>query len=142
MLAADTSLRVVLPVPLWARQRFATESLVAFPDLIRALYCDPTGTCFRVLGCNLQFATTKLRPNSIHDRTSVLAATMKGIAEGLRGGPQGDPRQQGGCFVVEGEALVWAHLDTYNADQVPIPVLVAASGLPPDTYVHKLHVSP
>ena len=31
---------------------------------------------------------------------------------------------------------LWAHIDRHNADQVPIPVLCRAAGLPDDVYRH------
>lgn len=136
--ARGTQLLVVLPVPLWALQRYAREKLAAHPDFAAALFCDPAAALFAALACTVKFSTAKLRPDSIHAHTSVLTATLKGIAEGLRGGPQGSPSQMGGAFVLEdgGRRAAWAHKDSFNADQVPIPVLLAAAGAPAALYAH------
>jgi len=129
----------VLPVPLWALQRYVRERLGALsPALAARVFCDERAAAFAALACPVKFATAKLRPDSIHAHTGVAAAALRGLAEGLRGGMQGDPRQLGLAAVVEGGArVVWAHRDAYNADQVPIPVLVAAAGLPAGAYVHR-----
>ncbi len=136
--AGGTQLLIVLPVQLWALQRYAREQLSGHPALSAGLFCDPSGALFASQQCNVAFATAKLRPDSIHAHTGVLSATLKGIAEGLRGGPQGDPRQQGCALVLRegGQLSVWAHKDSYNADQVPIPVLLAAAGAPAELYQH------
>jgi len=58
---------------------------------------------------------------------------------------QGDPRQQGGCFIIstslKNEPTVhkeyktlWCHYDRHNADQVPIPVLFAAGNISQDLW--------
>jgi hypothetical protein len=126
---------VVLPVPLWSLQRLA-ERVV--PQLAAHLACDPTGAVFAALGCNFVFTTRKLRPDTIHAHTGVARAALGGLWEGLTGGMQGDPRQMGCAFVLDAEgSALWAHKDAFNADQVPIPVLLAAAGLEPAAlYTH------
>lgn len=126
---------VVLPVPLWSLQRLAQRVV---PQLAAHLACDPTGAVFAALGCNFVFTTRKLRPDTIHAHTSVARAALTGLWEGITGGMQGDPRQMGCAFVLDaGGRALWAHKDAFNADQVPIPVLLAAAGLAPETiYAH------
>jgi len=136
--AANVALIVVLPVPLWALQRYVREQLGAHAAFAARLFADEGAAAYKAFACPVKFATKKLRPDSIHAHTSVGAATWRGLLEGLRGGMQGDPRQLGLAAVVEGGArVVWAHRDAYNADQVPIPVLVAAAGLPAGVYMHR-----
>jgi len=136
--AGGVSLVVVLPVPLWALQRFVKERLGASPALAARIFADERAEAFALLSCPVKFATAKLRPDSIHAHTSVATAAWRGLLEGLRGGVQGDPRQLGLAAVIEGGTrVVWAHRDAFNADQVPIPVLIAAAGLPPSAYVHR-----
>lgn len=131
------SLVVVLPVPLWALQRFVREQLASAPALAACIFADESAASFSAFACPVKFASRKTRSDTIHAHTSVAAATLKGFAEGLRGGMQGDPRQLGLAAIVDsGEVIVWAHRDAFNADQVPIPVLVAAAGLPQTAYIH------
>jgi hypothetical protein len=135
---------VILPVQLWAAQRFLLEELDG-RALAASLYCDPDGVAFRALGrFNLKF-DTRSTFTSPHAQTTVAQATWRGLVLGLRSGTQGDPRQQGGAFVLRGAPAegaadcfecVWAHIDRHNADQVPIPVLVRAAGLPDAVYTH------
>jgi hypothetical protein len=127
-------LLVLLPVPLWALDKYAATQ----PALAPYLACDPSAAVFSALHCGFSFATAKLRPDSIHAHTGVLAATWKGLVQGVTGGMQGDPRQMGGALVLQGGSkVVWQHRDAYNADQVPIPVLLAAAGVDPSLYNHK-----
>ncbi len=131
------SLVILLPVPLWALQRFVREKLAASPALAACIFADEAAAAFSSFACPVKFASRKTRPDSIHAHTSVAAATLRGFAEGLRGGMQGDPRQLGLAAVVDGgEVIVWGHRDAFNADQVPIPVLIAAAGLPQAAYTH------
>ncbi len=147
--------RVVLPVPLWSLQKFvATETKAGTMSAAHAarLYCDPKAAAFAALGFNFKF-DSRAKFTSIHAQTSVAGATWKGFVLGVTGGgTQGDPRQQGGAFVIgaragageggeAGPECVWAHYDRHNADQVPIPVLLAAAGLSPSLYVHKRPVA-
>jgi len=144
-LAAErVRLAVILPVPLWAAQRFVRDELAGRP-LATSLYCDPGGVTFRGLGSFNHRFDTRSTFTSPHAQTTVAQATWRGLVLGLRSGTQGDPRQQGGAFVLRGGAAgsaaggvecVWAHLDRHNADQVPIPVLVRAAGLPDAVYAH------
>ena len=155
---------MILPVPLWAAQRFVRDELAGRPALADALYCDPGGAVFRALGSFTLRFDTRSTFTSPHAQTTVAQATWRGLVLGLRSGTQGDPRQQGGAFVlrrrrdggpevavagaavdgaaVDGAAVagdvecVWAHIDRHNADQVPIPVLVRAAGLPDAVYKH------
>jgi hypothetical protein len=131
---------VVLPVPLWALQRYARERLAASPALAACVFADERALAFKALACPVKFASKKLRPDSIHAHTTVARAAWKGFLEGLRGGTQGDPRQLGLSVVLQaapgGSRVLWAHRDAFNADQVPLPVLVAAAGLPPAAYAH------
>jgi hypothetical protein len=91
--------RIVLPVPLWALQRFLGEEMKGHA-LADALYCDPGGAAFKALGSfNLKF-DTRSTFTSPHAQTTVAQATWKGLVLGLRSGTQGDPRQQGGVFVI------------------------------------------
>jgi len=161
------TLAVVLPVPEWALMRYVADAKLS-PDMARRLYCDPSGALFAAAGCNLRF-DSRSKFTSPHAKTSVLAATWKGFALGVTTGMQGDPRQQGGCFILArresasagGETVVvgsgaeavaagagtaavmprtvWAHLDRHNADQVPIPVIMNAAGLPPSLYTQPAH---
>lgn len=149
--AHHTRVAVVLPVPLWAAQRFVREELGG-RALAGALYCDPGGAAFKALGSfSLKF-DTRSTFTSPHAQTTVAQATWRGLVLGLRSGTQGDPRQQGGAFVLRAstpaaaeagapggglaEECVWAHIDRHNADQVPIPVLLRAAGLPDAVYTH------
>jgi hypothetical protein len=118
----NVALIILLPVPLWSLQKFAAS----VPALAPHLACDPAGAVFKALNCNFSFATKKLRPDSIHAHTSVLGATWSGLVEGMATGMQGDPRQMGGALIVKEGKVIWQHKDQYNADQVPIPVLLAA----------------
>lgn len=105
------------------------------------IFADPAAAIATVAKCNKRF-DTRSTFTSPHAQTSVLGATLAGLALGLQTGPQGDPRQQGGAWVLNLEdggrrwSTRWAHRDRHNADQVPIPVLFAAAGLPPESYVH------
>jgi hypothetical protein len=135
--AAGVALVVVLPVPLWALQRYAADRLGAHAAFAARVFADEGGAAFRALGCPVKFASRKLRPDTIHAHTAVGTAAWRGLLEGLRGGMQGDPRQLGLAAVVDGGTrVVWAHRDAFNADQVPIPVLLAAAGVPASAYVH------
>ena len=134
-------MRIVLPVPLWAMQRYLAEEMKGHA-LADALFCDPGGAAFRALGSfNLKF-DTRSTFSSPHAQTTVAQATWKGLVLGLRSGTQGDPRQQGGAFVIRagggggGCSTMWTHIDRHNADQVPIMVLCRAAGLPDDVYRH------
>ena len=126
---------MVLPVPLWSLQRLAQQVV---PQLAAHLACDPSAAVFSALGCNFVFTTKKLRPDTIHAHTGVARATLSGLWGGLTSGMQGDPRQMGCAFVLDGEQRpLWQHKDAFNADQVPIPVLLAAAGLAPgEVYAH------
>jgi hypothetical protein len=135
--AAGVALIVVLPVPLWALQRYVREQMGAHAAFAARIFADESAAAYKALSCPVKFATAKLRPDSIHAHTSVATAAWRGLVEGLRGGMQGDPRQLGLAAIVDGGTrVVWAHRDAFNADQVPLPVLVAAAGLPPAAYVH------
>ena len=157
-------MRVVLPVPLWALQRFLAEEMKGHA-LAEALYCDPGGAAFHALGAFNKKFDTRSTFTSPHAQTTVAQATWKGLVLGLRSGTQGDPRQQGGAFVIRAgggrgtaagggggggggggaeqqqqqqpsASTLWAHIDRHNADQVPIMVLCRAAGLPDDAYRH------
>ena len=92
-------MRVVLPVPLWALQRFLAEEMKGHA-LAEALYCDPGGAAFHALGAFNKKFDTRSTFTSPHAQTTVAQATWKGLVLGLRSGMQGDPRQQGGAFVI------------------------------------------
>jgi hypothetical protein len=133
---------VVLPVPLWSLQRYlAQEKLLGTPAAAH-IFCDPHAAAFKALGFTLKF-DSRAKFTSIHAKTSVASATWKGFVLGVTGGGmQGDPRQQGGAFVIDGAAAagptcVWSHWDRHNADQVPIPVLLEAAGVPQSHYTHR-----
>jgi hypothetical protein len=143
---------VVLPVPLWALQKFAADAALP-PAAARRLYADTTGALFAAAGCTVKF-DSRSKFTSMHAQTTVAQATVRGfwlVVSG--GGLQGDPRQQGGAWVLEatprgggggggGEiTTVWSHYDRHNADQVPIPVLLAAAGAPASLYVHPRPVT-
>jgi len=115
---------ILLPVPLWSLQKYSEKNPVLAPYLA----CDPSRGVFSALSCNFFFSSKRLRPDSIHAHTSVLKATWQGLVEGVTGGMQGDPRQMGGALVLRDGRVTWQHKDQYNADQVPIPVLLAAAG--------------
>lgn len=134
----------VLPVPASALIRFVGES--ASPTFVRErLFADPTATIAKAAACNKKFDSRK-NFTSPHAQTSVLQATLRGLAIGLRTGPQGDPRQQGGSWVLEMRGsdpaspdcwtTVWGKRDRHNADQVPLPVLMRVSGAPAHAYTH------
>jgi hypothetical protein len=167
----------VLPVPTWSLRRYVAEAKL-LPDMARRICCVPADSgaaMFAACGCNLRF-DSRSKFTSPHAKTSVLAATVKGFAMGVTGGMQGDPRQQGGCFILAGPGAaaaatldsdsaaaaaasggaggesapavpatpaavrtVWAHLDRHNADQVPIPAILSAAGLPADLYTQPAH---
>lgn len=144
-------------MPLWALQRYVrTEKVSAQVESI--LYCDAAAMTFNLLHMNFVF-DSRSTFSSIHAKTSVLQATWNGFLEGLQTGPQGDMRQQGGAFVLapssrediagsrdEGAleqplssadiafTCIWAHYDRHNADQVQIPALLMAAGLPHTVY--------
>ncbi len=130
----------VLPVPLWALKKFAAVAALP-PPAARRLFADTTGAVFAAAGCTVKF-DSRSKFTSIHAQTTVAQATVRGfwlVVSG--GGLQGDPRQQGGAWVLGagggGEVTtVWSHYDRHNADQVPIPVLLAAAGAPASLYVH------
>lgn len=128
---------VILPVPVWALTAYVKDDNI--PGQISSmLYCDPDRELFRTLNFNFCFDTRK-PVRSIHSKTSVWGATWGGLRIGLRTGMQGDPRQQGGAFVIKRStestwACLWTHFDRFNADQVQIPVLLLAAGLPPGIY--------
>jgi hypothetical protein len=148
---------VILPVPHWALAKYVRGEGASLPHEVKArLYCDPDAAAFDALGFNFKF-DSRSTFTSIHAKTTVFQATVRGFVLGVTGGGmQGDPRQQGGAFVLErranaaaaggagagkgggeGElACVWAHYDRHNADQVPIPVFLRAAGAPVDAYVH------
>jgi hypothetical protein len=134
--AAGFDLVVLLPVPVWALARFVREALPHSPDLAARLFADEGAAAYAALGCTFRFSTAKLKPDTIHAHTPVWKAALWGIGEGLRGGPQGDVRWMGGAWVLESGAAVWAHKDEFNADQVPIPTLLAAAGAPASAYAH------
>ena len=137
---------VVLPVPLWSLKKFADDEIPLDHPLRDHLFCDPGGKTFKALGAfNLKFDTRTPKPGP-HQHTSVLSATWKGFTLGVTSGMQGDPRQQGGSYVLHRDSqtdpdtrnvsTVWTHIDRFNADQVPLPILVKAAGLPDNVYKH------
>ncbi len=135
---------VILPVPLWSLQKYVRGEGSSLPKEVAArIYCDPKAESFAALGFNFKF-DSRSTFTSIHAKTTVFQATVRGFVLGVTGGGmQGDPRQQGGAFVIEagGEKgtelkCAWAHYDRHNADQVPIPVFLKAAGAPVDAYVH------
>jgi hypothetical protein len=165
----------VLPVPAWSLRRYVADAKLS-PDMARRICCVPADSgaaMFAACGCNLRF-DSRSKFTSPHAKTSVLAATVKGFAMGVTGGMQGDPRQQGGCFILAGPGAaaatrdsdsaaavasggagggcaydvsaapaavrtVWAHLNRHNADQVPIPAILSAAGLPAELYTQPAH---
>lgn len=141
---------VILPVPFWSLQQYILENKI--PAVIsEMLNCDPNAASFKALNFNFSF-DSRSSFTSIHAKTSVLGATLAGLVLGLRSGMQGDPRQQGGAFVINPpfasscETIMdgatasnswscsWAHYDRFNADQVYIPVLLLAAKLSPHLY--------
>lgn len=131
---------VILPVPLWALQRIIVEQSIC-PHAASLLFCDPKSECFQALGFNLKF-DTRTKFTSVHAKTSVLEATVKGFSIGIRTGMQGNPSQQGGAFVISPVESIsastsaitykctWCHYDRHNSDQVEIPVLLRAANAP------------
>lgn len=125
----------MLPVPARALTRFVREEGIASTVAAR-LFADPASALFAAAGFNLRF-DSRASFTSVHAKTSVLSATWRGLVLGLTTGMAGDPRQQGGAFILErqhgsggGEwRQAWAHMDRHNADQAPLPVLLAAAGL-------------
>ena len=141
--AGGFSLVVLLPVPVWALARFVKEALPASPGLAACLFADEGAAAYAALGWTFRFATAKLKPDTVHAHTPAWRAALWGVAEGLRGGTQGDPRWMGGAWVVDGAAGAarWAHKDEFNADQVPIATLLAAAGAPEGAYAHHARPS-
>jgi hypothetical protein len=137
---------VILPVQARHLARFISDTK-APGQIIDRLFADPSAVIATAAQCNKRF-DTRSTFTSPHAQTSVLGATFAGLALGLRTGPQGDPRQQGGAWVLDlnadgsGWISRWSHRDRHNADQVPIPILFAAAGLPATAYVHPRDVSP
>ena len=128
---------VILPVPIWSLEGYIKDENITAP-ISSMLYCNPDSDLFRALHFNFCF-DSRAPVRSIHAKTSVLGATWGGLLLGLRTGMQGDPRQQGGAFVVKKSIestwmCVWAHLDRFNADQVQIPVLLLAASLSPEMF--------
>jgi hypothetical protein len=128
---------VILPVPIWSLEGYIRDEDIP-ASISVMLYCDPEADLFRALNFNFRF-DSRAPTRSIHSKTSVFGATWGGLLLGLRTGMQGDPRQQGGSFVIRKSVAstwtcIWAHYDRFNADQVEIPVFLLAAGLPPDIY--------
>lgn len=131
---------VILPVQPRHVARFVRDSSVPSHVALR-IYSDASAALASASKCNKRF-DTRSTFTSPHAQTTVLGATLAGLGLGLMTGPQGDPRQQGGAWVLQlsdsGHCwrTLWAHRDRHNADQVPIPVLFAAAGLPSTAYAH------
>lgn len=162
--AAGVDLLFVLPVPPASLARFVRESSCP-PWVAERLFADPRAALAAAAACNKKF-DSRSKFTSPHAQTTVLQATLRGLAIGLRTGPQGDPRQQGGSWVLEGVGgstaaggggtdagaaaappapstaspagwvTTWGKRDRHNADQVPLPLLVHLAGAPPGGYVH------
>lgn len=131
---------VILPVQPRHVARFVRDSAIP-PQVALRIFSDSSAALASASKCNKRF-DTRSTFTSPHAQTTVLGATLAGLGLGLMTGPQGDPRQQGGAWVLQLSdgghtwTTLWAHRDRHNADQVPIPVLFAAAGLPPSAYVH------
>jgi hypothetical protein len=124
---------VILPVPLWSLQRIIDELKIS-AHAASLILCDPDSTSFKALNFNVKF-DTRSKFSSIHAKTSVFQATVRGFSIGIRTGMQGNPSQQGGAFVIDidseskvGYKCRWCHYDRHNSDQVEIPVLLKAAG--------------
>jgi hypothetical protein len=152
----------VLPVSGAHLARFVADT-AAPPSVAARLFANPGASIAAAAGCTFRF-DSRATFTSPHAQTSVLGATLRGLSLGLRTGPQGDPRQQGGAWVLElqqpppagdggGDSgdggggvarwtTVWVHRDRHNADQVPLPLLVAVAGGPPGAYVHPRPAPP
>jgi len=123
----DVDLIVLTPAPVWAVQRFVDEINFKLP-----IYSDPTKSLYKALNMNLKFdSKLEWRVASKHVRTSVPVAWIKGFYKGVTEGLQGDPRQQGGTFILgPAQECSFVHYDAFNADHVAIPALLEAAGLP------------
>lgn len=146
--AAGADILFILPVPATALQRFVKES-AAPPFVAARLFADPTAAIAKAAACSLKF-DSRATFTSPHAQTTVLQATLRGFAMGLRTGMQGDPRQQGGAWVLLEQAsdggaaaavdggwrTTWGKRDRHNADQTPLALLVHHAGAPAAAYVH------
>ena len=145
--AAGVDFLFFLPVPAKALQRFVKETQ-APPFVAARLFADPAAAIAKAAACTLKF-DSRATFTSPHAQTTVLQATWKGFAMGVRTGMQGDPRQQGGAWIIEEAAngggdggappqwrTVWGKRDRHNADQTPLALLVHHAGAPASAYVH------
>ncbi|KAJ3341446.1 Thioredoxin-like protein aaed1 [Gonapodya sp. JEL0774] len=130
LVLAERKVRIVLitPAPAWAVRRFIKETRLSLP-----MYSNPTRSLYTALNMNFRFdSKLEYRVASPHVRTTVPAAWIKGFAMGVAGGgTQGDPRQQGGAFVL-GPGLrecSFVHFDRFNADHATVPTLLEAAGI-------------
>ena len=131
----------ILPVSGKDLARFIKEASIPASVALR-LFADKDAAISKAANCNFRF-DSRATFTSPHAQTSVLGATMKGFAIGLRTGTQGDPRQQGGAWILckdpsspSGWATVWGHRDRHNADQTPLPLLFHLAGAPQEAYAH------
>ncbi|KXS13176.1 hypothetical protein M427DRAFT_383502 [Gonapodya prolifera JEL478] len=119
---------LITPAPPRAVRRFVQQSSLSIP-----VFSDAPRSLYTALNMNFRFdSKLEYRVSSRHVRTTVPEAWVKGFVKGVTEGLQGDPRQQGGSFVL-GPALrtcTFAHFDRFNADHVPIPDLLTAVGIP------------
>ncbi|KAI9010704.1 hypothetical protein DFJ74DRAFT_710939 [Hyaloraphidium curvatum] len=121
------SIIVVTPAPAWAVRKFVASTGFSLP-----MYSDPSRELYKALDFNFVFdSKLEWKVASRHVRTTVPAAWALGFFKGVTEGVQGDPRQQGGAFVLGPgkRECSFVHFDRFNADHAPIPVLLEAVGI-------------
>lgn len=130
------SFYLVLPVSTTILRRYITEEGVS-EEVAKLMLCDKSGGAYSSLGFNFTF-NSKPSQKSIHEKNTLLQKVWRGIIMGLKTGPQGDVRQQGGAFVlVRRGGLVecsYTHHDRHNSDQIEIPVILHAAQVPYSFY--------
>ncbi len=125
--AHKIAISVITPAPPWAIRSFLLKTKFSLP-----MYSDPSRALYSALNMNFVFdSKMEWKVESRHVRTSVPMAWVKGFYKGVTEGIQGDPRQQGGAFVLgpEKEECSFVHFDRFNADHATIPRLLEAAGI-------------
>lgn len=125
--ARKVAIAVITPAPPWSIRSFISKTKFSLP-----MYSDPSRELYVALNFNFVFdSKLEYRVASRHVRTSVPMAWIKGFVKGVTEGVQGDPRQQGGAFVLGPgkNECSFAHFDRFNADHAGIPTLLEGAGI-------------
>ena len=127
---------LVLPVTTTILRRYIAEEGIS-EEVSKLMMCDKSGAAYRALGFNFTF-NSKPEQRSIHEKNTLFQKVTKGILMGLKTGPQGDVRQQGGAFVLLRRGghmeCAYSHFDRHNSDQIEIPVILRAAQVPLSFY--------